>query len=94
MVGLGETDDEILEVMRDMRAHNVEMLTIGQYLQPSGGHLPVLRYVHPDTFTMFEPEAREVGCETAACGPMVRSCYWADQQAHGAGVAMTVNESN
>ena len=50
MVGLGETDEEILEVMRDLRAHDVEMLTIGQYLQPSGGHLPVLRYVHPDTF--------------------------------------------
>jgi lipoic acid synthetase len=86
MVGLGETDDEILEVMRDMRAHNVEMLTIGQYLQPSGGHLPVLRYVHPDTFKMFETEALKMGFKNAACGPMVRSSYWADQQAHGAGV--------
>ena len=86
MVGLGETDDEILEVMRDMRAHDVEMLTIGQYLQPSGGHLPVLRYVHPDTFKMFETEALKMGFKNAACGPMVRSSYWADQQAHGAGV--------
>ena len=86
MVGLGETDDEILEVMRDMRAHNVDMLTIGQYLQPSGGHLPVLRYVHPDTFKMFETEALKMGFKNAACGPMVRSSYWADQQAHGAGV--------
>ena len=86
MVGLGETDDEILEVMRDMRAHNVEMLTIGQYLQPSGGHLPVLRYVHPDTFKMFETEALKMGFKNAACGPMVRSSYWADQQAQGAGV--------
>ena len=50
MVGLGETDDEILATMRDMRAHDIDMLTIGQYLQPSAGHLPVLRYVHPDTF--------------------------------------------
>jgi lipoic acid synthetase len=86
MVGLGETDEEILEVMRDLRAHDVEMLTIGQYLQPSGGHLPVLRYVHPDTFAMFEREALAMGFKNAACGPMVRSSYWADRQAHGAGV--------
>jgi lipoic acid synthetase len=57
MVGLGETDEEILEVMRDLRAHDVEMLTIGQYLAPSGHHLPVSRYVHPDTFKMFEGAA-------------------------------------
>ncbi|GAA5165391.1 lipoyl synthase [Viridibacterium curvum] len=86
MVGLGETDEEILEVMRDMRAHDVDMLTIGQYLQPSQGHLPVLRYVHPDVFKMFETEALKMGFKNAACGPMVRSSYWADQQAHGAGV--------
>jgi lipoyl synthase len=86
MVGLGETDEEILEVMRDLRAHNVDMLTIGQYLQPSGGHLPVLRYVHPDTFKMFEQEAYKMGFKNAACGPMVRSSYWADRQAHDAGV--------
>ncbi|MDY0072307.1 MAG: lipoyl synthase [Thauera sp.] len=87
MVGLGETDEEILAVMRDLRAHDVDMLTIGQYLQPSGGHLPVLRYVHPDTFRMFETEALAMGFRNAACGPMVRSSYWADRQAHGAGVA-------
>lgn len=86
MVGLGETDEEILEVMRDLRAHDVEMLTIGQYLQPSAGYLPVLRYVHPDTFAMFEREALKMGFKNAACGPMVRSSYWADQQAHEAGV--------
>lgn len=87
MVGLGETDEEILEVMRDLRAHDVDMLTIGQYLQPSGGHLPVLRYPHPDIFRMYEAEALKMGFRNAACGPMVRSSYWADQQAHGAGVA-------
>jgi lipoic acid synthetase len=83
MVGIGETDEEILEVMRDLRAHGVEMLTIGQYLQPSNGHLPVLRYVHPDTFKMFETEALKMGFKNAACAPMVRSSYWADQQAAG-----------
>ena len=61
MVGLGETDEEILAVMRDLRAHDVDMLTIGQYLQPSPHHLPVVRYVHPDAFAMFEREARGDG---------------------------------
>ncbi|WP_234264335.1 lipoyl synthase [Hydrogenophaga sp. NFH-34] len=83
MVGLGETDDEILEVMRDMRAHGIDMLTIGQYLAPSGHHLPVRRYVHPDTFKMFEEKAYEMGFTHAAVGAMVRSSYHADQQAHG-----------
>jgi len=87
MVGLGETDDEILDVMRDMRAHDIEMLTIGQYLAPSGHHLPVRRYVHPDTFAMFEREARAMGFSHAAVGALVRSSYHADQQAHAAGVA-------
>lgn len=86
MVGLGETDDEILEVMRDMRAHGIDMLTIGQYLAPSGHHLPVRRYVHPDTFRMFEAKAAEMGFTHAAVGAMVRSSYHADQQAHAAGV--------
>jgi lipoic acid synthetase len=86
MVGLGETDEEILEVMRDLRANDVEMLTIGQYLAPSGHHLPVSRYVHPDTFKMFEEEALKMGFSGAACAPMVRSSYWADQQAHSAGI--------
>ena len=81
MVGLGETDDEILAVMRDMRAHHIDMLTIGQYLQPTQGHLPVLRYVHPDTFEMFGREANAMGFRHAAVGAMVRSSYHADQQA-------------
>ena len=88
MLGLGETDEEILQVMRDMRAHNVDMLTIGQYLQPSEHHLPVLRYVHPDTFAMFEREAYAMGFSHAAVGAMVRSSYHADEQAHAAGVMM------
>jgi lipoic acid synthetase len=87
MVGLGETDEEILEVMRDMRAHNIEMLTIGQYLAPSTSHLPVKRYVHPDTFKMFEREASAMGFSHAAVGAMVRSSYHADRQAHAAGLA-------
>ncbi len=87
MVGLGETDEEILAVMADMRAHNIDMLTIGQYLAPSGHHLPVRRYVHPDTFKMFEAKAAEMGFSHAAVGAMVRSSYHADQQAAHAGVA-------
>ncbi len=86
MVGLGETDEEILQVMRDMRAHDIDMLTIGQYLAPSSSHLPVRRYVHPDTFKMFEAEAYRMGFGHAAVGAMVRSSYHADQQAHAAGV--------
>ena len=87
MVGLGETDDEILDVMRDMRAHGIEMLTIGQYLAPSSSHLTVKRYVHPDTFKMFEAKALEMGFRHAAVGAMVRSSYHADQQAHAAAQA-------
>ncbi|MBZ5682736.1 MAG: lipoyl synthase [Acidobacteriia bacterium] len=87
MVGLGETDEEILEVMRDLRAHDVDMLTVGQYLQPSAGHLPVLRYVEPAQFRQFEKAALDMGFLHAACGPLVRSSYHADQQAHEAGVA-------
>jgi lipoyl synthase len=81
MVGLGETDDEILQTMRDLRAHDVDMLTIGQYLQPSVAHLPVLRYVHPDTFALFEREAHAMGFRHAAVGALVRSSYHADRQA-------------
>src|SRR5881397_1535596 len=90
MVGLGETDEEILQVMRDMREHHIDMLTIGQYLAPSGHHLPVRRYVHPDTFKMFEREAEKMGFTHAAVGALVRSSYHADQQAHEAGVADAV----
>jgi lipoic acid synthetase len=81
MVGLGETDDEIVATMRDMRAHDIDMLTIGQYLQPSAAHLPVLRYVHPDTFASFERDAYAMGFRHAAVGAMVRSSYHADRQA-------------
>ena len=88
MVGLGETDEEILQVMHDMREHQIDMLTIGQYLAPSSSHLPVRRYVHPDTFKMFEEKAYEIGFSHAAVGAMVRSSYHADQQAHAATQAL------
>ena len=84
MVGLGETDEEILTVMQDMRDHQIDMLTIGQYLAPSSSHIPVRRYVHPDTFKMFEEKAYAMGFKHAAVGAMVRSSYHADQQAHSA----------
>jgi len=87
MLGLGESDEEILQVMRDLRAHDVDMLTIGQYLAPSGHHLPVARYAHPNVFRMLEAEADQMGFAHAAVGPMVRSSYHADQQAHRAGVS-------
>ena len=86
MVGLGETDEEILAVMQDMRDHQIDMLTIGQYLAPSSSHIPVRRYVHPDTFKMFEEKAYAMGFKHAAVGAMVRSSYHADQQAHSAGL--------
>ena len=83
MLGLGETDEEVLQVMRDMRDHGIQMLTLGQYLQPSKGHLPVSRFVTPERFAQFEQEALAMGFSHAACGPMVRSSYHADLQAHG-----------
>lgn len=83
MVGLGETNEEILEVMADLRRHNVDMLTIGQYLQPSRHHLPVKRYVTPEEFDMFKREADKMGFTQAASGPLVRSSYHADLQAAG-----------
>jgi lipoic acid synthetase len=82
MVGLGETDDEIVATMRDMRAHDIDMLTLGQYLQPSPGHLPVARYVHPDGFAELERQAYALGFRHAAVGALVRSSYHADRQAH------------
>jgi lipoyl synthase len=84
MVGLGETDEEILQTMQDMRDHHIDMLTLGQYLAPSSHHLQVKRYVHPDTFKLFEERAYAMGFTHAAVGPMVRSSYHADQQAHAA----------
>jgi lipoic acid synthetase len=84
MLGLGESDEEILQVMQDLRDHGVDMLTLGQYLQPSAHHLPVKRFVTPARFAQFEQEALAMGFTHAACGPMVRSSYHADQQAHAA----------
>lgn len=86
MLGLGETDNEIHEVLSDLRQNGVELLTVGQYLRPSIGHLPVMRYVSPDSFKELERVATEMGFRNAACGPMVRSSYHADQQAYEAGV--------
>ena len=83
MVGIGETNEEIVEVMRDLRAHDVDMLTIGQYLQPSRSHLKVERFVTPSEFDEFTRLAKEMGFKHAACGPLVRSSYHADLQAKG-----------
>ncbi|MEW5769276.1 MAG: lipoyl synthase [Pseudomonadota bacterium] len=83
MLGLGETDEEVREVLADLRAHDVDMLTIGQYLQPSPHHLPVERFVTPDEFAAFERLALEMGFRNVASGPMVRSSYHADRQAAG-----------
>ena len=87
MLGLGETDAEVLAVMRDLRAHRVDMLTIGQYLPPRPGNLPVRRYVEPAVFEALAVQARQMGFMHAASGPLVRSSYHADQQAQAAGVA-------
>ena len=84
MLGLGETDEEVIEVMHRMREHDIDMLTLGQYLQPSRNHLPVQRFVHPDTFAWFAEEGMKMGFKNIASGPLVRSSYHADQQAHGA----------
>jgi lipoic acid synthetase len=81
MVGLGESDDEIIDVMHDLKKHEVDMVTIGQYLQPTKGHLPVSRYVHPDQFNKFEKIGLSIGFKHVASGPLVRSSYHADEQA-------------
>lgn len=83
MMGLGETNEEIAEVLKDLRAHGVNMLTLGQYLQPSRHHLPVKRYVPPAEFDALKDVAMELGFTHAACGPFVRSSYHADLQAKG-----------
>ncbi|MGQ0528569.1 MAG: lipoyl synthase [Panacagrimonas sp.] len=83
MLGLGEEITEIEQVMRDLRAHGVDMLTLGQYLQPSKNHLPVSRFVHPDEFERLRVLGEDMGFAHVASGPMVRSSYHADQQAHG-----------
>ena len=81
MVGVGETDEEIVEVMRDLHAHGCSMLTVGQYLQPSRGHLPVERFVEPARFEDFRRIGEEIGFANVASGPLVRSSYHADRQA-------------
>ena len=83
MVGLGETKDELLEVFYEMREHDIDMLTVGQYLQPSKDHLPVDRFVHPDEFEEYAEYAYSIGFKHVASGPLVRSSYHADKQAHG-----------
>lgn len=87
MVGLGETKEEILQVMADLRAHEVDILTIGQYLRPSPLHLPVYRYVHPDEFKAFHNAGMELGFKWVESGPLVRSSYHAEGQAQALAVA-------
>ena len=86
MVGLGETKDELLRTLDDLRAHDVDMLTVGQYLQPSPAHLPIDRFVHPDEFAEYSAYAESIGFKQAACGPLVRSSYHADKQDRGENV--------
>ncbi len=81
MLGLGETSEEIEQVMQDLRAHQVDMLTLGQYLQPSKNHLPVEAFIHPDEFDRLRVVGEKMGFAHVASGPMVRSSYHADQQA-------------
>jgi lipoic acid synthetase len=83
MVGLGETKDELLRTLDDLREHDVDMLTVGQYLQPSVNHFPIDRFVHPDEFAEYTAYAESIGFKQAACGPLVRSSYHADKQARG-----------
>ncbi len=83
MVGLGETKDELMRTLDDLRAHDVDMLTVGQYLQPSRNHLPVDRFVHPDEFAEYAEYGRSIGFSQVASGPLVRSSYHADKQAKG-----------
>lgn len=83
MLGLGETKEEVMEVMRDLKAHNVDMVTLGQYLQPSRNHLAVSRFVHPDEFEELRVYGEALGFTHVASGPLVRSSYHADKQARG-----------
>jgi lipoic acid synthetase len=81
MVGLGETDDEIIEVMRDLRRHHVDIFTLGQYLRPSRDHLPIQRYCSPEQFARFKQAGMEIGFKHVESGPLVRSSYHADESA-------------
>lgn len=83
MLGIGETQDEVLQVMSDLLAHEVSMLTLGQYLQPSKSHLAVREYIHPDQFQFYADQAKAMGFQQVASGPLVRSSYHADLQAAG-----------
>ena len=83
MLGLGETNEQIIQVMHDMRAHDIEMVTLGQYLQPSRFHAPVKRFAHPDEFAMLAEKAKAIGFKHVASGALVRSSYHADQQVEG-----------
>lgn len=83
MLGLGETNEEVEQVLADLRAHHVDMLTLGQYLQPSRHHMPVMRYVTPEQFIVFGNLAKKMGFTHVASGPLVRSSYHADKQAAG-----------
>ena len=87
MLGLGETNEEVLEVLRDLRAHDVDMLTLGQYLQPSLNHLPVDRFVPPAEFDELGEAAKAMGFKHVASGPLVRSSYHADLQAKGEAIS-------
>lgn len=93
MVGLGETKEEILAVMRDLRSHNVDMITIGQYLQPTKHHLAVERYVTPEEFREYEVLGYELGFKSVASGPMVRSSYHADMQAKNVDDTTPLNDA-
>jgi lipoic acid synthetase len=84
IVGLGETNDEVVETMRDLRAHGVDVVTIGQYLQPSARHAKIDRWVHPDEFRWFREQGEELGFGSVFAGPLVRSSYRADEQRHAA----------
>ena len=84
MVGLGETDDEVLETLQDLADHGVEIVSIGQYMRPSDNHLPVERWVHPDSFELFRVEGMKMGFAHVESGPLVRSSYRADTQAKAA----------
>lgn len=83
MLGLGETNEEVIQTLKDLREHDVDMVTLGQYLQPSQHHMPVSRYVTPDEFKHFGEIAKELGFKNSASGPLVRSSYHADKQAAG-----------
>ncbi|KAG0921704.1 hypothetical protein G6F31_020218 [Rhizopus arrhizus] len=87
MLGLGEEFEQIKATMRDLRAHDVDMITIGQYLQPTAHHHPVLKYWTPDDYKALEDYGYELGFSHGASGPMVRSSYHADVQAKGAGIS-------